>query len=67
MSKYKHHNPNASAKRNANTNKILRKYLRQGIKIGTVNGTLQYANNDGKEYVVTTSSYGSHVKKVEEL
>ena len=64
--KYNHHNPNASAKRNANTNKALRKYLRQGIKIGTVNGTLQYGKVNGKELVITTSSYGSHVKKVEE-
>ena len=65
--KYKHHNPNASAKRNANTNKAIRKYLRQGERIGTNKGVLQYGNVDGKELVITTSLYSSHVNKVEEF
>tara|TARA_R110001632_G_scaffold46976_1_gene119099 strand:+ start:241 stop:441 length:201 start_codon:yes stop_codon:yes gene_type:complete len=65
--KYKHYNPNASAKRNANTNKAIRKYLKQGISIGTNKGVLQYGNVDGKELVITTSLYGSTVNKVEEF
>ena len=64
---YKHYNPKSSAKRNKRTNDLIRKLLRQGEIIGTANGTLQYGKVNGKELVITTSSYGSNVKKVEEF
>ena len=67
--KFNHHNPNSSKKVNDNTNKEIRRLLREGETIGTGRFmgecTLQYGKIRDIELVITVSN--NKVVKVEEF
>jgi len=67
--KFNHHNPNSSKKVNDNTNKEIRRLLREGETIGTGRFmgecTLQYGKIRDIELVITVSN--NRVVKVEEF
>ncbi len=66
--KFNHYNPNSSKKVNDNTNKEIRRLLREGETIGTGrfnNSSLQYGKIRDIELVITVSN--NRVIKVEEF